>query len=249
MELTFELLGILFFVAILAGFVDAVAGGGGLLTIPALLLTGMNPVAALATNKLQGSAGSLSASLAMIKKGVTHPKYIKTALILAFVGSAIGAVLVQLSPPEFLKIAIPVVVGIMGLYTLFSPNLGAIKQKAKISHNAWQKGIVPIIGFYDGYFGPGTGTFFSLSSVVGRGMDLVTATGNAKLLNFATNIASLIFFIIGGQVVWLVGAVMIVGQVIGAVLGANMVVKGGAKYIRPMIVLMCFCMVARYVFW
>lgn len=249
MELTFQLIAILFCVAMLAGFVDAIAGGGGLLTIPALLLSGLPPVSALATNKLQGSAGSLSASLTMIKKGIAHPKHIKTALILAFVGSAVGTILVQLSPPEFLKIAIPVVVGAMGLYTLFSPNLGAVKKEPKLSHAAWQRGVVPVIGFYDGYFGPGTGTFFSLSGVVGRGMDLVTATGNAKLLNFATNIASLIFFIIGGQVVWVIGFVMIVGQVIGAVVGANMVVKVGAKFIRPVIVLMCFCMVIRYVFW
>ncbi|WFF39103.1 TSUP family transporter [Moraxella nasibovis] len=249
MEITFQLLGILFFVAVLAGFVDAAAGGGGLLTVPALLLTGMNPVAALATNKLQGSAGSLSASLTMIKKGIAHPKTIKTALILAFIGSAVGTILVQLSPPEFLKIAIPFVVGAMGLYTLFSPNLGQYQKPPKISDKAWQNGVVPAIGFYDGYFGPGAGTFFSLSGVVGRGQDLVKATGNAKLLNFATNIASLIFFIIGGQVVWAIGAVMIVGQVIGAYLGSNMVIKGGAKFIRPVIVLMCFAMVVRYVFW
>lgn len=249
MTLTFDLIALLFAIALLAGFVDAIAGGGGLLTLPALLLTGMSPISALATNKLQASAGSLSASLTMIKKGIAHPKHIKTALILAFIGSAIGTILVQLSPPEFLKIAIPVVVGAMGLYTLFSPNLGAVKREPKLSYIAWQRGVVPAIGFYDGYFGPGTGTFFSLSGVVGRGMDLVTATGNAKLLNFATNFASLIFFIIGGQVVWAIGLVMIVGQVIGAILGATMVVKAGANFIRPVIVLMCFAMVIRYVFW
>ncbi|WP_174521832.1 TSUP family transporter [Moraxella oblonga] len=249
MEISVQLLTILFFVAMLAGFVDAAAGGGGLIVVPALLLSGLNPIAALATNKLQGSAGSLSASLTMIKKGIAKPKTIKTALILAFVGSAVGTVLVQLSPPDFLKIAIPFVVGAMGLYTLFSPNLGNYQKPPKLSHKAWQNGVVPAIGFYDGYFGPGTGTFFSLSGVVGRGQDLVAATGNAKLLNFATNLASLIFFIIGGQVVWAIGLVMIVGQVIGAYLGSHMVIKGGAKYIRPMIVLMCFLMVVRYVFW
>lgn len=249
MMLSIELLFILFMVAILAGFVDAMAGGGGLLTLPALLLTGLNPVAVLATNKLQACAGSLSASLTMIKKGIAKPKTIKTALILAFIGSAVGTVLVQLSPPDFLKTAIPFIVGAIGLYTLFSPNLGNYQQPPKLSHKAWQNGVVPAIGFYDGYFGPGTGTFFSLSGVVGRGQDLVAATGNAKLLNFATNIASLIFFIIGGQVVWTVGLVMMVGQIIGAYLGSNMVVKGGAKFIRPVIVLMCFLMVLRYVFW
>lgn len=249
MEITIQLLVILFFVAILAGFVDAAAGGGGLIVVPALLLAGLNPVSALATNKLQGSAGSFSASLTMVKKGIAHPKTIRSALLLAFVGSALGTILVQLSPPEFLKIAIPFVVGAMGLYTLLSPNLGQYQKPPKVSDKVWQNGIVPAIGFYDGYLGPGTGTFFSLSGVVGRGQDLVRATGNAKLLNFATNIASLIFFIIGGQVVWVIGLVMMAGQALGAYLGSTMVVKGGAKFIRPVIVIMCFAMVIRYVFW
>lgn len=249
MELSIEIIMVLFFVALLAGFVDAAAGGGGLIVVPALLLTGMPPVAALATNKLQGSAGSLSASLTMIKKGLIHPKNIKLALVMAFLGSSVGTILVQLSSPELLKMMIPIVVGLMGLYTLFAPNLGEVEQKPKISHGVFQKVVTPVIGFYDGYLGPGTGTFFSLSGVVLRGMDLVAATAQAKLLNFATNIAALIFFILGGQVVWLVGLVMIVGQVLGAFLGSNMVIKGGVKFIRPMIVVMCFAMVIRYVFW
>lgn len=247
MEFTFQLLAMLFCVAILAGFVDAVAGGGGLLTLPALMLSGLSPISALATNKLQGSAGSLSASLTMIKKGIAHPQHIKTALIMAFIGSVIGTILVQLSSPVFLKTAIPIVVGAIGLYTLFSPDLGRLKTKPKLSNHAYQRGIIPFIGFYDGYFGPGTGTFFSLSGVTLRGLDLICATANAKLLNLSTNIASLIFFILGGHVVWTIGTVMIIGQVIGAYFGSNMVIQGGAKFIRPIIVLMCFAMVIKYI--
>lgn len=247
MELTAQLISILFFVALMAGFIDAMAGGGGLLTIPALLLTGMNPVAVLATNKLQACAGSFSASVTMIKKGLIHPKMMKVALIMAFVGSAVGTVLVQLSPPDFLQKALPFVIGAVGLYTLFSPNLGKLETTPKMSQKLYERTIAPFIGFYDGYFGPGTGTFFSLSQVVLRGRDLVQATARAKLLNFATNIASLIFFILGGQVVWVVGLVMMAGQIVGAYLGSHMVVKGGAKFIRPVIVIVCFCMVAKLV--
>ncbi len=137
----------------------------------------------------------------------------------------------------------------MGLYTLFAPNLGQLESSPKVSQATWQKTAVPLIGFYDGYLGPGTGTFFALSNVALRGMNLIQATGTAKLLNFATNIASLIFFIVGGQVLWTVGLVMMAGQAIGAFFGSHMVVKGGAKFIRPVIVLMCFAMVVRYVFW
>lgn len=247
MELTTQLISILFFVALMAGFIDAMAGGGGLLTIPALLLTGMNPVAVLATNKLQACAGSFSASVTMIKKGLIHPKMMKIALLFAFVGSGIGTILVQLSPPEFLQKALPFVIGTVGIYTLFSPNLGKLETTPKMSQKSYEHTIAPLIGLYDGYFGPGTGTFFSLSQVVLRGRDLVQATARAKLLNFATNIASLIFFILGGQVVWVVGLVMMAGQLVGAYLGSHMVVKGGAKFIRPVIVVMCFCMVAKLV--
>lgn len=247
MELTTQLISILFFVALMAGFIDAMAGGGGLLTIPALLLTGMNPVAVLATNKLQACAGSFSASVTMIKKGLIHPKMMKIALLFAFVGSGIGTILVQLSPPEFLQKALPFVIGAVGIYTLFSPNLGKLETTPKMSQKLYERTIAPLIGLYDGYFGPGTGTFFSLSQVLLRGRDLVQATARAKLLNFATNIASLIFFILGGQVVWVVGLVMMAGQLVGAYLGSHMVVKGGAKFIRPVIVVVCFCMVAKLV--
>lgn len=248
MVFSFEVMGMLFLVALIAGFIDAMAGGGGLLTIPALLLTGMNPVAVLATNKLQACAGSFSASLAMIKKGLVHPKMMKIALICAFVGSAIGTVAVQLSPPDFLKTALPFLIGAVGLYTLFTPNLGRVARQARLKPATFDKTVVPAIGFYDGYFGPGTGTFFGLSQVMLGGRDLVDATARAKLLNFATNVASLIFFIFGGQVVWLVGFVMMVGQAIGAYFGSQMVVKGGAKFIRPVIVMVCFAMVAKLLF-
>lgn len=247
MELTTQLISILFFVALMAGFIDAMAGGGGLLTIPALLLTGINPVAVLATNKLQACAGSFSASVTMIKKGLIHPKMMKIALLFAFVGSVVGTILVQLSPPEFLQKALPFVIGAVGIYTLFSPNLGKLETTPKMSQKLYERTIAPLIGLYDGYFGPGTGTFFSLSQVVLRGRDLVQATARAKLLNFATNIASLIFFILGGQVVWVVGLVMMAGQLVGAYLGSHMVVKGGAKFIRPVIVVVCFCMVSKLV--
>lgn len=247
-EISLQLLGLLFTTALVAGFIDAMAGGGGLLTIPALLLTGMNPVAALATNKLQATAGSFSASVTMIKKKLIHPIEMKRALIMAFFGSAVGAVLVQLSPPDFLNKALPFVIALVGLYTLFTPNLGKLQSTPKISQRLYERACAPVIGFYDGYFGPGTGTFFSLSQVILRGRDLVQATARAKLLNFATNSASLMLFILGGQVVWALGFAMMAGQVIGAYFGSRMVVKNGAKIVRPMIVVVCFAMVDRLMF-
>ncbi|MDO5651635.1 MAG: TSUP family transporter [Moraxella sp.] len=247
MVLSTEIVMTLVGVALVAGFIDAMAGGGGLLTIPALLLTGIPPVTALGTNKLQACAGSFSASLAMVKKGIAHPKTMIPALIFAFIGSALGTIAVQMMPPDTLTKILPFLIGGIGLYTLFMPNLGAVERVPRISDKAYQRLVVPVIGFYDGYFGPAVGTFFSLSNVVLRGADLVRATGMAKLCNFATNLASLIFFVLGGQVLWKVGLLMMAGQAIGAYFGSQMVVKGGAKFIRPVIVLMCFTMVAKLV--
>lgn len=247
MDIGVDMMAILFFVAAVAGFIDAMAGGGGLLTIPALLLTGLNPVSAIATNKLQACAGSFSASMTMIKKGITHPKTIKSALIMAFIGSAVGAILVQISPPDLLQKALPFLIGAVGLYTLFSPNLGRLESTPRMSQKQYAYTMAPLIGAYDGYFGPATGTFFGLSQVVLCGRQLVQATANAKLMNFATNIASLMLFILGGQVVWSLGLVMMVGQIIGAYLGSHMVIKGGVAFIRPVMVLVCFAMVIKLV--
>lgn len=250
-NLTLETLMILATVASIAGFIDALAGGGGLLTIPAMLLANIPPIMTLGTNKLQASAGSLTASYTMIKKQIVKPKQIKIAIVTAFLGSALGTILVQSSPPQLLEKLIPFLIAGIGIYTLFSPSLSEKKsetaiQKPKISEKSWQKFVVPLIGFYDGYLGPGTGTFMALSNVALRCKDIVTATGIAKVLNFSTNIASLIFFIAGGNILWKVGLIMMAGQTLGAFIGSHMAIKKGVKLIRPMIVIMCLAMLAKY---
>ena len=246
LSLSIEVILMLTAVAALAGFIDAIAGGGGLLTIPAMLLANIPPVLTLGTNKLQAASGALAASITMIRKGVVKPKNIKTGIIAAFIGSIFGSIAVQLSPPDLLEKLIPFLIAAIGIYTLFAPKLGAVETKPRISEGKWQKVAAPIIGFYDGYMGPGTGMFFALGNVALRGRRIVEATGAAKVLNLSTNIGSLIFFILGGNVLWKVGLAMMVGQTIGAYFGSHMVVKGGGKLIRPMIVLVCLAMVTKY---
>ena len=238
MDLTFslEIILMLAAVAALAGFIDAIAGGGGLLTIPAMLLANIPPVLTLGTNKLQAASGALAASVTMIKKGVVKPQRIKVAIIAAFIGSVL------------LEKLIPFLIAAIGIYTLFAPRLGEVEAAPRISEGKWQKGVAPLIGFYDGYIGPGTGMFFALGNVALRGRQIIEATGTAKVLNLSTNIGSLIFFILGGNVLWKVGLAMMVGQTIGAYFGSHMVVKGGSKLIRPMIVLVCLAMLTKYVF-
>lgn len=247
LEISWQMLMGLAGVAIIAGFVDAMAGGGGLLTIPAMLMANIPPLLTLGTNKLQATAGSFSASITMIKNGKVHPKQIWQAIIMAFIGSLIGAGLVQLLPPEMFKKIIPLLMAVIGFYYLFAPSLGQVKSEPRISVNKWRYGVVPAIGIYDGYLGPGTGMFLALGGIVLRGWDMVTSTANAKVINFTTNLASLLLFVFAGQVWWKVGIVMMIGQTIGAFFGAKMAIKGGSKLIRPVVVVVCFAMLTKYV--
>lgn len=136
----------------------------------------------------------------------------------------------------------------IGLYYLFAPSLGEFKSETQISDKKWQFGVILLIGMYDGYLGLGTGMFLALGGIVLRGWDMVTTTANAKVINFTTNVASLLMFIMAGQVWWKVGIAMMIGQSIGAYSGASMAIKGGSKLIRPVVVLVCFAMLTNYVF-
>lgn len=244
--LSADVLAALFGVAMVAGFVDAIAGGGGLITIPALLLAQVPPLHALATNKLQGSFGSLTASVMALRRRLVHWSEMRWLFAFSLIGAGFGAYAVQFVQAETLDVVIPVVLVGIALYFLLAPNAGAVEKKPRLNQLAYQGVVVPGIGFYDGMFGPGTGSFFSLAGVSLRGQTLVTATAQAKVLNFASNIASLVVFVAGGKVLWAVGAAMIAGQVIGAWAGTHAMVRGGTKLIRPMIVTVCAVMLGRY---
>ncbi|MFA5703647.1 MAG: TSUP family transporter [Advenella sp.] len=241
-----DILVILFFVAMLAGFVDTIAGGGGLITIPVLLLAQVPPINALATNKLQGSFGTLTSSLTMLRKRIVRFEDIWKPALLAFAGAALGTFIIQLVDVSVLDIVIPVVLVMIGLYFLFTPSAGKVERVPRMSARAFNCTVVPTIAFYDGIFGPGTGSFFSLANVALRGQQIIKATANAKVFNFASNVASVALFVLGGKVLWLIGGIMIVGQIIGAYAGSLMVISHGSKFIRPLIVLVCFVMVTRY---
>ncbi|MDE9542588.1 sulfite exporter TauE/SafE family protein [Xenorhabdus bovienii] len=237
-----EIYGFLFLVAMVAGFIDSIAGGGGLLTIPALLSVGVSPVQALATNKLQAVGGSFSASLYFIHRGAVDWRSQRFAIAMTLFGAMLGALLVQFVSPDFLLYLLPVLVIIIGLYFLLVPNIGAEDRPRRLAPLAFGCLAGGGIGFYDGVFGPGTGSFLALSYVMLCGYNLAKATAHAKVLNFASNIGSLGFFILGGQVLWLLGLVMLIGQMIGARLGAGLVLSRGQKMIRPMLVTISFLM-------
>ncbi|WP_448217913.1 TSUP family transporter [Endozoicomonas sp. 2B-B] len=237
---------LLFFVAILAGFVDSIAGGGGLITVPALLAVGLSPAQALATNKLQSTGGSFSASVYFIRRGLVNLREMRFAIFMTFVGSAAGTILVQLIDASVLKQIIPFLLLGIAAYFILSPSVRNTKaSSARMSLTAFACSAGLGVGFYDGFFGPGTGSFFAIAFVSLLGYSLTMATAHTKVLNCTSNVASLLFFILGGQVVWAVGGIMLIGQFIGARLGSRMVVKRGQQIIRPMIVVISLVMTGK----
>ncbi|WP_416768269.1 TSUP family transporter [Sulfurimonas sp. ST-25] len=237
----------LFAASIVAGTMDTMVGGGGLITLPSLMLTGLSPINALGTNKLQGCVGTGVATFLLFKKSKIRWRHIRPLFIAAFVGSVIGTVVVQFISQHSLSLVIPVVlVLIIGYFPLYNPSKTA-NFSIKVSAKKFTWLVVPGIGFYDGMFGPGTGSFFSFANVLLRRAKLVAATATAKPLNFATNVSSLLVFILFGNVVWHVGLVMMLGQAIGAWLGVHLLYKINPQYLRSFVIAVCLLMLGKYI--
>ena len=223
--------------AFVSGFVDAIAGGGGLIVVPVLLLTGMSPVQVLATSKLQALFGSGSATLHYARKGLVDLKTQWKAALICALTSLCGAMLVAWLPRAVLEAALPLILLLVALYFGFAPRLSDDDKTARIQPWTYLMFVAPIIAFYDGIFGPGAGTFYMLGFVLLAGYGMTRATAHTKLLNFASNVGAFACFAGLGVVNWKLGLMMGVAQFIGARLGAGTAIKGGAKVIRPLIVL------------
>lgn len=241
-----ELLLLLLLVSLVAGCLDTLAGGGGLITLPALMLAGIPPLQALATNKLQGSMGTATATVMMLKHKRVSWHDVRRPMVMAFVGAACGSVLVQLLDTDRLDLLIPVVLVVIAGYFLGSGKLLEQLHPVRLSPVLFRRTVVPLIGLYDGMFGPGTGSFYSLAGVALQGQKLLQATAVAKTLNFATNLASLLVFLVGGHVVWQAGLVMMLGQLCGAWIGSHLLFRIPVLYLRLLIVLMCLGMLTRW---
>lgn len=245
MEITLQLLTILFFVAAAAGFIDAMAGGGGMLTVPALLAAGVPPTQALATNKLQSSFGSFSASLYFIRNRIVDVKEIRWHILFTFIGAALGAELVQYVGASLLTSLIPVFLIAISMYFLLAPKTKEVSGEPRISELTFALCVGGGVGFYDGFFGPGTGSIFTVCFVALGHKSIVDATARTKVLNFTSNFAALLFFIFAGLPIWELGLTMAVGNFIGARLGAKMVVTKGSAWIRPMVITMSMLMALK----
>ncbi|MFC7537757.1 TSUP family transporter [Sphingomonas sp. GCM10030256] len=231
-------------VAVLTGFIDAIAGGGGLIMMPALLFAGVPPLHALGTNKLQSMFGTMMAMRNYARSGLIEWRRNLVTVAIVFVGAAVGCLVVQSIETRLLNLLIPVLLFIVALYVLLSPRMS----DEDAHHRLSSTGYAPVggaIGFYDGFFGPGTGTFFTTSLVALRGYGLTKATALTKLFNWTSNIASVLLFAWGGQVLWLLGLCMAAGAMLGGWLGSHTAMKFGARLIRPLLVAISIAMTAR----
>lgn len=241
------------FIACLAGFfgaaIDAIVGGGGLITTPALLATGMPIHLALGTNKFASSMGALSSSYHFYKSGNMNMKMLKYLLPLSLFGSILGVLAVLALDPEFLKVLIIFMVIIIGSYTLFKKDLGLKNHFTGLTKKKIAFGMVLalILGFYDGFFGPGTGSFIIFGLIHIFCYDFKKASANSKLMNLFSNMTALVLFLLHGKIVFAVGIPMAICMVLGAKVGAHLAVTKGSKFIKPVFITVSFTLVVKMI--
>lgn len=241
----FEILGLLALAAFAAGFVDGIAGGGGLITIPALLMAGLDPVTAIATNKLQGVFSTGSALYAYMRRGLVAWRTLPLMLGAALLAGACGAFAVQSLPTDWLRVLVPVLLTAAALYFAFSPALKDADAQKRLGLVPFTVLLVCPVAFYDGFFGPGAGSFYMLGIVALLGFSVLRASAKTKALNFASNLASITYFLSQGLAVWSYGLVMAVAGIAGAQVGTRLAIRHGVKVIKPMLVVMCLAVALR----
>jgi len=235
-ELALQLLLLLFLAALLAGFIDSIAGGGGMSTIPAMLLAGIPPLQVLGTNKLQALFGSGSATWSYARGGQVDPRRQLPMVLVAAAGAVAGALVAAHVPGQWLQLALPFLLAGIALYFALKPGVDEVERQQRISPRVFALTFVPLVGLYDGLFGPGTGSFLMLGFVALAGFGVLKATAHTKFLNFGSNVGGFAVFVWTGAVLWKVGLVMAAGQFLGAQLGARFAMKQGARVIRPLLV-------------
>lgn len=239
MEITYQTFLIVCPFLFLAGLIDAIGGGGGLISLPAYLIAGLPPHAAVATNKLSSTCGTTLATLRFIKNGLVNLKLAIPSVIAAIIGSSIGANLSLLIKEEIMLYIMIAILPICAFLVL----------NKKLFHDGGENEITLdrriyitatitalIIGMYDGFYGPGTGTFLIIAFTVFAKISMKTANAQAKVINLTSNITSLIIFLINGEVLFSVGIVAAACNMLGGYIGAGLVMKNGAKIVKPSII-------------
>ena len=235
----------------LGGIIDAVAGGGGLITLRAYLLAGLPAHMASGTNKCGNAFGTFLSTGRFLKRGDVHYPSAVAGAGGALAGAWAGARLNLIVPEQVLYYIMLAVVPVMAVFLLLKRDFGQEDRSGQLSRGqlmAMAAGIGLIIGGYDGFFGPGAGTFLMLAFTGLCRFDLLTASGNTKVANSASNLASLVTFALAGEVLWSVGIPAALCGVAGNYLGSGLALKGGAKVIRPMFFVVLALLLARLIY-
>ncbi|MER2191703.1 MAG: TSUP family transporter [Solibacillus sp.] len=237
---------------LLAGFLNAIVGGGGLISLPALLMVGMPPAAAIATNKLAGSLGNFTSMMTFLRAGKINTKMLLPIIPFVFISSVCGALTVSAISPSILRPLVIVMLTVVFLYTVFNKGFGQAKTAVYATgKKKWLGlGLMVIIGFYDGFFGPGTGSFI-IFVLLFMGFGFLEASASSKLLNFTSNIAALLTYLLLGMVNFTYGLILGVAMVIGAYTGSKVAMAKGLSFIRLLFIVMTFVLIIKnsYDYW
>ena len=239
----------LFFFAFLAGFVDAVGGGGGLIQVPALFIfspTTLSHATLLGTNKFAGCIGTSAAAVTYARRGLVPWRFTIYCSLIAACFSFLGSRLVSSIPPENFKPIILVLLVLVAIFTFTRKNIGQ-KQQLPSNANSWIKAAIigSLVGFYDGFFGPGTGSFFIFLFVVYAGLSFLAASAAAKVVNVATNVGSLLYFIYAGNVLYSLALPMAACSLLGGVLGARAALNRGNTFVRKIFIAVVLCFILK----
>ncbi len=218
-----------------AAFIDAIAGGGGMISLPAFMGVGIPPHIALGTNKMAASFGAFSSFLKFLKSGKVEVELIKKVFIFTVIGAVVGVKSVLLIDSKYLyPMALTLIILLIG-YTLYHKNMGFVNDFQGVNKDSLLKGTIMAftLGFYDGFFGPGAGSFLIFGFIKIFKFDFIHASGNAKALNFASNIVSVILFAYFGKINYYYALPMAGFMFLGAQAGAHFAIKKGSKFIKP----------------
>lgn len=239
---------LLFLAGGFSGFVDSIAGGGGLISLPVLLFVGLPPPLALGTNKLQGCFGTFSSAINYIRKGTLRVDETYTGMAFTLLGAMLGAWTIQRMDVGIIRHLIPIMLAVVFFYTLLSRNIGDRDRRAKMSTPWFFFLFGSGLGFYDGFFGPGTGSFWTAAMILLLGFNMTRAAGVTRVMNFVSNITALAVFVQGANVDYTAGLTMAGGQLIGARLGSSLAIRKGARFIRPVFLVVVVMTIVRLLY-
>ena len=235
-------------IGFIAAFIDSVVGGGGLISLPALMWTGLPMLNVIGTNKVAACMGAIAGFFTYLRSGMLDKKILRVMFPLSFVGSILGVIILQKIPPDFLRPLVVVMLIVIAIYSVLKKNWNADKSSGNVhvSHKNYLLGLVGIfsIGVYDGFFGPGTGSFMLFLFLM-MGYGFLGAAANARATNLASNLSAAIIFIASGLVNFSYAIPMGVGMIIGAHCGASMAISKGAAYVRPLFIVMTVILIGR----